>query len=131
MKLFRSVPFFALVLSVLACGGSATPPPPPGGCSFVGNWKQTVPANGNTWAGHADGTFTAVVSGYTILGEWSFSGSTMTFHDNSGTLACPASQVATYTQTFDSACTQFHMAAQNDPCNGRKSIVDGSTFTRQ
>jgi len=122
-----------VALSIFACGGSAPVPsaPVPGICSFVGNWKQTVPANGDTWTGNADGSFTAVVHGYTILGVWSVSGNTMTFHDTTGQLACPASQVATYTMTFDGACTQFNMAVQNDPCNGRRSLVDGSTFTRQ
>jgi hypothetical protein len=104
--------------------------------TFAGAWSKTIAsgpaqlkgrwllqaAGGKVWIQHGTSA-THLVNGTVKL-----SGSTLTFTDKSGALACKgASAVGTYKKT--ATATGFKLTAVHDTCAGRKLLLTTGPWT--
>jgi len=104
-----------------------------GACPLAGTWKGPVPGGpfaGQTltYALQAGGATSGAMGTASVLGTWEWISGVLTVADTSSTpasVACPAGQAGTYSVAFSADCTQATFTATDEPCEGRKVVLDG------
>lgn len=108
-------------------------------CSMVGTWSGTV--NGGMtqalWTmgsdGISHGSFTTNGAAVKFDGPWALSDGVLAFSSTSCTpsTACSCHGTGRYTIDFSTDCNTATAHYLSEECQGRQSIVDGLTLTRQ
>ena len=123
----------AVLLAVLAVPALAAAANSPFGAGYKTTVKGQAPALNGAWRI----TFTAKGSyGVTkppsstrlIAGKATLKGTTMTFRDSSGPLACKGGTAGSYTWTLSGK--KLRLKILKDPCPGRPLILAGAPFTK-
>ena len=124
-----------LAAAIAACALSATA----SGATFAGSWTKKIaggpaPLHGS-WALHVgSGKFYVQklpAAGHAVDGTVAVSGSTITFTDRSGPLACGgATKVGRYTRKAGPNGS-FRLTAVKDACAGRKLLLTSGAWNQK